>query len=559
MTSEVAAVRAVSPEELDAMQKQFTDHLRDFDEQIQKITSDQDSDDPMLLDSSQRKLVQWKEFFVKTLASILEVDAPDFQRQVAENIKVRDAQIDQLVEHFSMRTTDIAVVHGAKPKQVAKQIVKARQPVYEAVASAEASRSTRVKLREAFQAKEAVTKAVVAAHASHTGAEAEQEDGTAESKVQDVNAKTPVKEPTAVTVQPRGTPRVGDLVMEPAKLPPPAQGQTTTDAAEATPAAATAGTNVDVHARALSAAGTVHSRRSTRRSKSSYSSSRTVSESFLANAAAAKAKAAVELQFLERQTAAEIAAKQAAVDAEIAAKQAAVDVQRLNLEKEVAIAEQTMVEVRQLDQDTRITLDLPETKPVDNVERYIDSLQGVYRPQPALIATDGGDVAPVAIEQHNAPQEAYTPTAVRSPNMPPESTNSRSRGRQLPATPAQRTLPQPPRMTPPNYARPMRPAAPLRPMMQPKGYHRPARHSYGPQPSRFDAPAQYPSQQDLIQVLVDQTYLSRIPVVEPPVFAGDPLKFADWLKSFQTLVEQRAVRNEDRLHYLKRYLSGEEC
>ena len=93
--------------------------------------------------------------------------------------------------------------------------------------------------------------------------------------------------------------------------------------------------------------------------------------------------------------------------------------------------------------------------------------------------------------------------------------------------------------------------------MQPRGYHQPARQSYGPQPSRFNAPAQYPSQQDLIQVLVDQTYLSRIPVVEPPVFAGDPLKFADWLKSFQTLVEQRAVRDEDRLHYLKRYLSGE--
>ena len=136
---------------------------------------------------------------------------------------------------------------------------------------------------------------------------------------------------------------------------------------------------------------------------------------------------------------ADFAVKQAAVDAEIAAKQAAVEVQRVTLEKEVAIAEQTMVEVRQLDQDTRITLDLPEAKPVDNVERYIDSLQGVYRPQPALIATDGGDVAPVAVEQQSSPQEAYTPT-VRSPNVPPESTNSRSRGRQPPATPGQRTL-----------------------------------------------------------------------------------------------------------------------
>ena len=30
---------------------------------------------------------------------------------------------------------------------------------------------------------------------------------------------------------------------------------------------------------------------------------------------------------------------------------------------------------------------------------------------------------------------------------------------------------------------------------------------------------------DLLQVLLDQSYLYRIPVVEPPVFTGDPLKY----------------------------------
>ena len=78
MASGVAAGRAVSPEELETMQKQFTDHLRDFDDEIQQITSDQDSDDPLLLELSQKKLVQWKEFFVKSLAFTLEIDAPDF-------------------------------------------------------------------------------------------------------------------------------------------------------------------------------------------------------------------------------------------------------------------------------------------------------------------------------------------------------------------------------------------------------------------------------------------------------------------------------------------------
>ena len=62
---------------------------------------------------------------------------------------------------------------------------------------------------------------------------------------------------------------------------------------------------------------------------------------------------------------------------------------------------------------------------------------------------------------------------------------------------------------------------------------------------------------DLLQVLLDQTYLNRIPVVEPPIFTGDPLKYHDWYQSFVTLVERRSVCQEDRLHYLKKYLAGD--
>ena len=62
---------------------------------------------------------------------------------------------------------------------------------------------------------------------------------------------------------------------------------------------------------------------------------------------------------------------------------------------------------------------------------------------------------------------------------------------------------------------------------------------------------------DLLQVLLDQSYLNRIPVVEPPVFLGEPLRYHDWIQSFTALVERRSVRQEDRLHYLKKYLGGE--
>ena len=61
----------------------------------------------------------------------------------------------------------------------------------------------------------------------------------------------------------------------------------------------------------------------------------------------------------------------------------------------------------------------------------------------------------------------------------------------------------------------------------------------------------------LIQALINQTYLNRIPVIEPPVFTGEPLKYNEWQQSFVSLVEQRAIRDSDRLFYLKRYLGGE--
>ena len=61
--------------------------------------------------------------------------------------------------------------------------------------------------------------------------------------------------------------------------------------------------------------------------------------------------------------------------------------------------------------------------------------------------------------------------------------------------------------------------------------------------------------------LAEQLYISRIPIPEPPVFSGDPLEYAFWKSAFETLIEKKQIPEEEKIHYLKRYLSGKarEC
>ena len=55
--------------------------------------------------------------------------------------------------------------------------------------------------------------------------------------------------------------------------------------------------------------------------------------------------------------------------------------------------------------------------------------------------------------------------------------------------------------------------------------------------------------------------MSRLPPPEPGVFSGDPIQFPGWLTPFELLIECRQIKPAERLHYLKRYLSGQakEC
>ncbi len=51
--------------------------------------------------------------------------------------------------------------------------------------------------------------------------------------------------------------------------------------------------------------------------------------------------------------------------------------------------------------------------------------------------------------------------------------------------------------------------------------------------------------------------LTRLPLPEPPIFSGDPLKFTEWSASFKALKERRCSSPADRLFYLEKYIGGE--
>ena len=50
--------------------------------------------------------------------------------------------------------------------------------------------------------------------------------------------------------------------------------------------------------------------------------------------------------------------------------------------------------------------------------------------------------------------------------------------------------------------------------------------------------------------------ISRLPVPEPGMFSGDPLEYPSWKCAFSTLIESRNINPSEKVHYLKRYLSG---
>ncbi|KAL6490984.1 hypothetical protein MHYP_G00013290 [Metynnis hypsauchen] len=60
----------------------------------------------------------------------------------------------------------------------------------------------------------------------------------------------------------------------------------------------------------------------------------------------------------------------------------------------------------------------------------------------------------------------------------------------------------------------------------------------------------------LIRALTQSISASRIPVPEPTMFSGDPLRYNDWKISFQTLIDRKNIPAEERIYYLRKYVGG---
>ena len=62
---------------------------------------------------------------------------------------------------------------------------------------------------------------------------------------------------------------------------------------------------------------------------------------------------------------------------------------------------------------------------------------------------------------------------------------------------------------------------------------------------------------EVAKLLAETQSQSRLPLPEPGLFSGDLLQYPLWLKTFETLIEGRALKSSERLHFLGKYVKGE--
>ncbi len=60
----------------------------------------------------------------------------------------------------------------------------------------------------------------------------------------------------------------------------------------------------------------------------------------------------------------------------------------------------------------------------------------------------------------------------------------------------------------------------------------------------------------LARALAESINISRLPVPEPAVFNGDPLRYKDWKMSFQTLIDRKTIPVNEKIYYLRKYVGG---
>ncbi len=78
-----------------------------------------------------------------------------------------------------------------------------------------------------------------------------------------------------------------------------------------------------------------------------------------------------------------------------------------------------------------------------------------------------------------------------------------------------------------------------------------------PAPQAVTTSSSNESTADLVKVMIGALSANKIPVPEPSVFSGDPLKYSEWKFSFETLIDQKNIQDKEKIHYLRRYVSGQ--
>ena len=61
---------------------------------------------------------------------------------------------------------------------------------------------------------------------------------------------------------------------------------------------------------------------------------------------------------------------------------------------------------------------------------------------------------------------------------------------------------------------------------------------------------------DSAKLLAESQNQNRLPVPKPGVFNGNLLQYPIWIKAFETLIESRAIKPVERLHFLGKYVDG---
>ena len=57
----------------------------------------------------------------------------------------------------------------------------------------------------------------------------------------------------------------------------------------------------------------------------------------------------------------------------------------------------------------------------------------------------------------------------------------------------------------------------------------------------------------LADLLTQRQDRDSLPRPEPEVFTGNPLRYPNWIKSFETLIERKTQNPSERLYYLGKY------